>query len=75
MEVNGQFHNPAALHQGRMPPVRIVLELGWTPEPALTLWRREKLIVPAGNRNPILRSSNPWPSRYITELFRLHVVK
>jgi hypothetical protein len=37
MEVNGQFHAPAALTSGKEAPVRIGLEAGRAPEPIWTL--------------------------------------
>jgi len=43
MDVNGQFHAPAALLQANESPVPIVLEVVWAPEPVWTRWRREKI--------------------------------
>jgi hypothetical protein len=37
MEVSGEFHSPAALHQGKQPQVPIGYEAGWAPEPVFTL--------------------------------------
>jgi hypothetical protein len=45
MEVNGQFHAPAALAPSKEPLVPIKLESGWAPEPVWTQWQRE--IIPA----------------------------
>jgi hypothetical protein len=42
MEASGQLHAPSALPLGEEPPVPIVYEAGWAPEPVWTLWRREK---------------------------------
>jgi hypothetical protein len=39
--VSGQLHAPAALPPGEKPPVPIGYEVGWTPEPVWTTWRRE----------------------------------
>jgi len=33
MENSGQPHGPAALLQGKLPPVTIEWELGWTSQP------------------------------------------
>jgi hypothetical protein len=41
--VNDQLHVPAALPQGKKPPVPIGLVAGWAPELVWMLWRREKL--------------------------------
>jgi hypothetical protein len=46
MEVSGQLHSPAALLPGKQPPIPIVYEAGWDPEPVWTLWRR-KNVTPA----------------------------
>jgi hypothetical protein len=50
MEVSGQTLAPAALPQKKQPPVPIVEEAGWAPEPVWTLWSKEKCLVPTGNR-------------------------
>jgi hypothetical protein len=42
MEVSGQFHDPAALPQGKEPPIPVGYEAGWAPEPVWTLWNTEK---------------------------------
>jgi hypothetical protein len=47
--VSGEFHAPAALPSGEQPPVPIVEEVGWVPEPDWTLQRRDKHLAPAGN--------------------------
>jgi hypothetical protein len=42
---------------GKGPPVPIVQEAGWAPEPVWTQRVEEKSFAPAGNRTPIARSS------------------
>jgi hypothetical protein len=39
--VSGQLHVPAALPSGKEPAVPIGQEVGWTPQPIWTTWRRE----------------------------------
>jgi hypothetical protein len=48
-----------ALPPGKGPPVPIVQEAGWAPEPVWTQMLQEKSFVPAGDRTPIARSSSP----------------
>jgi hypothetical protein len=58
--VSGQHHAPAALYpRGKDPPVPIVQEAGWAPEPVWTQSVEEKSFAPAGYRTPIARSSSP----------------
>jgi hypothetical protein len=60
MGVSGQRHAPAALlPSGKGPPVPIVQEAGWAPEPVWTQRLEEQSIAPAGDRTPIARSSSP----------------
>jgi hypothetical protein len=60
MGVSGQHHAPAALYPpGKGPPVPIVQEAGWAPEPVRTQRLEEKSFAPAGNRTTIARSSSP----------------
>jgi hypothetical protein len=60
MGVSGQRHAPAALlPPGKGPPVLIVQEAGWAPEPVWTQKLEEKSFAPAGDRTPIARSSSP----------------
>jgi hypothetical protein len=60
MGVSGQHHAPAALlPPGKGPPVPIVQEAEWAPEPVWTQRIAEKSVAPAGNRTPIARSSSP----------------
>jgi hypothetical protein len=60
MGVSGQRHAPAALlPQGKGPPVPIVQEAGWAPEPVWTQRLEGKSFAPAGERTPIARSSSP----------------
>jgi hypothetical protein len=42
MKVSGQLHDLAALSLGKEPPLSIIQEDRWVPEPVLILWRREK---------------------------------
>jgi hypothetical protein len=48
-----------ALPPEKGPPVPIVQEAGWAPEPVWTQKLEEKSFAPAGNRTPIARSSSP----------------
>jgi hypothetical protein len=48
-----------ALPPGKGPPVRIVQEAGWAPEPVCTQRLEEKSFAPAGDRTSIARSSSP----------------
>jgi hypothetical protein len=58
--VSGQRHAPAALlPPGKGPPVPIVQEAGWTPEPVWTQRLEEKSFAPAGDRTLVARSSSP----------------
>jgi hypothetical protein len=55
MGVSGQHHAPAALYpQGKGPPVPIVQETGWAPEPVWTQRLEEKSFASAGDRTPSL---------------------
>jgi hypothetical protein len=42
MKVSGQLHPLPTSPPEKEPPVPIVYEAGWAPEPVTTLWRREK---------------------------------
>jgi hypothetical protein len=48
-----------ALPPGKGPPIPIVQEAGWAPEPVWTQRLEEKSSAPAGDRTPIARSSSP----------------
>jgi hypothetical protein len=48
-----------ALSPGKGPPVPIVQEAGWTPEPVWTQRLQEKSFAPAGDRTSIAWSSSP----------------
>jgi hypothetical protein len=50
MGLNSNLHAPVTTPPGQEPPVRIGYEVGWAPESASTVWRREKSLAPAGNR-------------------------
>jgi hypothetical protein len=47
-----------SLPPGKGPPVPIVQEVGWAPEPVWTQRLEEKAFAPAGDRTPIARSSS-----------------
>jgi hypothetical protein len=49
MEVSGQHH---VTPEGKKPKVPIGQKAELALEPGLTLWSREKSLVPAGNRTP-----------------------
>jgi hypothetical protein len=50
----------SASRPGRaLPPVPIVQEAGWAPEPVWTQRLEEKLFAPAEDRTPVARSSSP----------------
>jgi hypothetical protein len=66
MGVSGQHHALAA--RGKEPPVPIVQEAGWAPEPVWTQRLEEKSFAPAGNRTPITRSSSLLSDTILTEL-------
>jgi hypothetical protein len=51
MGESGQRHAPAAL----LPPVPIVQEAGWAPEPVWTQRLEEKSFAPAGDRAPVVQ--------------------
>jgi hypothetical protein len=53
MGVSGQRHAPAALlPPGKGPPVPIVQEAGWDPEPVWTQRLEEKILCPCLGSNP-----------------------
>jgi hypothetical protein len=53
MGVSGQHHAPAALlPPGKGPPVPIVQEAGWAPEPVWTQRLEEKSFCPCRGSNP-----------------------
>jgi hypothetical protein len=57
MGVSGQHHAPAALYPlGKGPPVPIVQEAGWTPEPVWTQKLEEKSSASVGDRTPVVQS-------------------
>jgi hypothetical protein len=57
MGVSGQRYAPAVLYAvGKVTPVPIVQEAGWTPE---TQRLEEKSFASVGDRTPIARSSSP----------------
>jgi hypothetical protein len=74
MGVSGQRHAPAAiLPPGKGPPVPIVQEAGWAPEPVWAQRIEEKSFAPAGDRTPIARSSSPQSDTILSKLTRLHM--
>jgi hypothetical protein len=72
MGVSGQLHAPAALlPPGKGPPVPIVQEAGWAPEPVWKQRIEENSFAPAGDRTPIAQSSSPLSDIILPELTRL----
>jgi hypothetical protein len=43
------------LLRAKCPPVLIILEAEWIPEPIRTLWRREKYLALAEYRTPVFQ--------------------
>jgi hypothetical protein len=62
MDVSDKLYASAALPLKKEP--RNGQEVGWAPEPAWTLWSREKSLAPAGNRTtavqPVARHYTDW---------------
>jgi hypothetical protein len=50
MELNGQFHSPAALLLRKEPPVPVGQVAGWSSELVFTLWNSVKYLASAGNQ-------------------------
>jgi hypothetical protein len=61
--VSVQLHAPAALPPRKEPLVPIGQEVGWTPEPVWTTWRRENS-WPYQNSNSDPSADQPVASRY-----------
>jgi hypothetical protein len=57
-----------ALPPGKGPPVPIVQEAGWAPEPVWAQRLEEKSSAPTGDRTPIARSSSPQSDTILPEL-------
>jgi hypothetical protein len=71
MGASGQLHAPAALLPlGKGPPVLIVQEAGWVPEPVWTQRTEEKSFAPAGAMNALMmeaaRTSETSVDNYFT---------
>jgi hypothetical protein len=65
MGVSGQRHAPAALlPPAKGPPVPIVQEAGWVPEPVWTQRLEEKSFAPAGDRTLIAPVVQPVARHY-----------
>jgi hypothetical protein len=57
MGVSGQRHALAALYpRGKDPPVPIVQEAGWAPEPVWTQRLEETSSASVGDRTPVVQS-------------------
>jgi hypothetical protein len=68
-------HPGRALDPGKGPPVPIIQEAGWDPEPVWIQRAEEKSIAPAGDRTPIARSSSPQSDTILPKLTRLLNIK
>jgi hypothetical protein len=56
MGMIGQHDTPAALYSpGRGPPIHIVQEAGWAPEPVWTQGLEDKSSAPVGDRTSIVQ--------------------
>jgi hypothetical protein len=77
MGVSGQHHAPAALYpRGKDPPVPIVQEAGWAPEPVWTQRLQEKILCPCRGSNPdrpvvqpVVRHYTAWANRLILLIY------
>jgi hypothetical protein len=67
LEMSGELHAPAALPPGKEHPVHIGEEVGWTPEPVWTTWRRENSWPYKDSKSDLL--GRPARSQ---SLYRLH---
>jgi hypothetical protein len=68
MGVSGQRHASAALYPGKGPPVPIVQEAGWAPEPVWTEARGKILSGSNLDRpvvQPVARHYTDWATRLI----------
>jgi hypothetical protein len=50
MELSGQVHAATTLPLEKEPPEPIEQEVGWAPQPALTIWIRKKSLLLTANR-------------------------
>jgi len=58
MEVDGQLRAPAALIQGKRPPIPMEHENGWTPSPFCMVWEKDNsLLFSAGVESRFLGRS------------------
>jgi hypothetical protein len=76
MEEGRHLYEPAALYPGKGPPITIGKEAGWSPQPAWTRWRREKIPAPDEEPNP----GRPFRSLVtiqteLSRLFQVHIMK
>jgi len=58
MEVSGQLHASVALPPEKATPIPIGLESGCAPEPVYTRWRRETILPPSRESNPVRGARN-----------------
>jgi len=64
MEVSSRYHGPAALFAGKEFLVLSEQQVGWAPEPVLTLWKWKKLIsLPGIESQSIPWLSSPYPTQ------------
>jgi hypothetical protein len=78
MGVCGQRNAPAALCPGKGPPVPIVQEAGWAPEPFCTQRLEEKILCPCRGSNPdrpVVQSVVRHYTAWATRLLPTHTIK
>jgi len=71
MEISSQLPVGAVVSPGKEPAAPSEQQAGLTPNPVLTLWRREKYLASGGNRTTIPRSPTRSLVAIQTMLFRL----
>jgi hypothetical protein len=70
--MSGQLHALATLPPGKEPPVLILYEVGWAPEPVWTIWRSENS-WPYRDSNSDLSVIQPVVTRYTDIKSEIHL--